>query len=67
MQPHGNFTWRGFVVSEEALKAIVQLNDLNGWIDGQRVMLETLSCFKRAGASGVVTYFADHAAELLNS
>ena len=34
-----------------------------GWIDGQRVMMETLMCFKRAGASGVITYYADRAAE----
>ena len=35
----------------------------NGWIDGERVMMETLMCFKRAGASGVITYYADRAAE----
>jgi len=35
----------------------------NGWIDGERVMMETLMCFKRAGASGVITYYADKAAE----
>ena len=37
----------------------------NGWIDGERVMMETLMCFKRAGASGVITYYADKAAERL--
>ena len=31
---------------------------LNGWIDGERVMLETLLAFKRAGCDGVLTYFA---------
>ena len=37
----------------------------NGWIDGDRVMMESLMCFKRAGAAGVITYFADRAAEKL--
>jgi porphobilinogen synthase len=37
----------------------------NGWIDGERVMMETLLCFKRAGAAGVITYFAEKAAEKL--
>ena len=30
----------------------------NGWIDGERAMLESLTCFKRAGADGMLTYFA---------
>lgn len=34
----------------------------NGWIDGDRVMMETLLSFKRAGASGIITYFAEKAA-----
>ncbi|MEM5517635.1 porphobilinogen synthase [Henriciella sp. AS95] len=38
-----------------------------GWIDGERVMMETLVSFKRAGAAGVITYFAEQAAELLNA
>ncbi len=37
----------------------------NGWIDGERVMMEALASFKRAGASGVITYYADKAAEAL--
>jgi porphobilinogen synthase len=39
----------------------------NGWIDGDKVMIESLMAFKRAGASGVLTYFAPRAAELLSS
>ncbi|WP_112827223.1 porphobilinogen synthase [Rhizobium cremeum] len=31
---------------------------LNGWLDGDKVMLETLLCFKRAGCDGILTYFA---------
>jgi porphobilinogen synthase len=38
----------------------------NGWIDGDRVIMESLMCFKRAGASGIITYFAEKAAEALN-
>ena len=38
----------------------------NGWIDGQRVMMETLMCFKRAGTSGIITYYADRAAEWMS-
>ena len=36
-----------------------------GWIDEDRAVLESLTAFKRAGASGVLTYFADRAARLL--
>jgi len=38
-----------------------------GWIDGERVMMEALLAFKRAGASGIITYYADLAAERLKS
>ncbi len=37
----------------------------NGWIDGERAMLESLIAFKRAGADGILTYFAPRAAEKL--
>jgi porphobilinogen synthase len=37
----------------------------NGWIDGDRAMMESLIAFKRAGADGVLTYFAPRAAERL--
>jgi porphobilinogen synthase len=37
----------------------------NGWLDGDKVMLESLLAFKRAGADGVLTYFAPRAAQLL--
>jgi porphobilinogen synthase len=39
---------------------------MNGWIDGERVMMETLLCFKRAGCDGILTYFAIEAARKLN-
>ncbi|PIE07412.1 MAG: porphobilinogen synthase [Rhodobacterales bacterium] len=38
----------------------------NGWLDGDKVMLESLAGFKRAGADGILTYFAPRAARLLN-
>ena len=37
----------------------------NGWLDEERVMLESLISFKRAGADGVLTYFAPAAAKAL--
>ncbi|MDA1101509.1 MAG: porphobilinogen synthase [Proteobacteria bacterium] len=36
-----------------------------GWMDGDRVMMESLMSFKRAGADGILTYFAAKAATLL--
>jgi len=39
----------------------------NGWLDRDRVMLESLMAFKRAGASGVLTYFAPEAAKLIRA
>lgn len=37
----------------------------NGWLNRESAMLESLLCFKRAGADGVLTYFAVEAAEML--
>jgi porphobilinogen synthase len=37
----------------------------NGWIDGDRAMLESLLALKRAGCDGVLTYFALTVAEML--
>ncbi len=37
-----------------------------GYLDGDRVMIESLLAFKRAGCAGVLTYFAPRAAELMN-
>lgn len=38
----------------------------NGWLSEQEVILESLLCFKRAGADGILTYFAKQAAQWLN-
>jgi porphobilinogen synthase len=37
----------------------------NGWLEGDKVMMESLIAFKRAGADGILTYFAQRAARLL--
>lgn len=39
----------------------------NGWLDGDRAMMESLLAFKRAGADGVLTYFAAKVAEKLTA
>ena len=46
--------------------AMVQAAAQNGWIDGKKVMLESLMAFKRAGCDGILTYFAPEAARILN-
>jgi porphobilinogen synthase len=46
--------------------AMMQAAAQNGWLDHDRVMMESLMCFKRAGCDGVLTYFAPAAAKLLN-
>ncbi len=45
--------------------AMVMAAVQNGWLEYQRAMMETLMAFKRAGCSGVLTYFAPEAAKLL--
>src|SRR6185436_6515284 len=45
--------------------AMLQAAEKNGWLDGERAMMESLIAFKRAGADGVLTYFALAAAKLL--
>jgi porphobilinogen synthase len=37
-----------------------------GWLDGDRTMMESLIALKRAGAAGILTYFAPRAAKLLS-
>jgi porphobilinogen synthase len=45
--------------------AMIMAAAQNGWLDEERAMMESLLAFKRAGASGVFTYFAPRAAALL--
>ena len=46
--------------------AMLQAAAQNGWLDGEKVMMESLLAFKRAGCDGILTYFAPAAARLLN-
>src|ERR1700688_510083 len=47
--------------------AMIQAAAGHGWIDGDRAMMESLLSFKRAGADGILTYFAAQAAERLKA
>ncbi|WP_445500584.1 porphobilinogen synthase [Microvirga sp. G4-2] len=47
--------------------AMIQGAANNGWIDGERAMMESLLAFKRAGADGILTYFAPRVAEKLKA
>jgi porphobilinogen synthase len=47
--------------------AMIRAAAQNGWIDGDKVMLESLMCFKRAGCDGILTYFAPEAARALGA
>ena len=60
-----NYPTYAYQVSGEyaMLKAAAQ----NGWLDHDAVMIESLMAFKRAGANGVLTYFALEAARLLKA
>lgn len=46
--------------------AMIKAAAQNGWIDGEAIMMESLMAFKRAGADGILTYFARDAARLLS-
>jgi len=46
--------------------AMIMAAAQNGWLDGDRAMWESLTAFKRAGADGVLTYFAPRVAEQLS-
>ena len=47
--------------------SMIQAAAQRGWIDGERVMMESLLGIRRAGADVIITYFALEAAQLLNS
>ncbi|MEL6752124.1 MAG: porphobilinogen synthase, partial [Pseudomonadota bacterium] len=46
---------------------MIELAGRAGYVDRERVMMESLLAFKRAGADGILTYFALEAAELLSA
>jgi porphobilinogen synthase len=47
--------------------AMIRAAAMNGWLDGEAAMMESLMAFKRAGADGVLTYFAPEAARRLKA
>ncbi|MCE6988968.1 porphobilinogen synthase [Dyadobacter sp. CY323] len=46
--------------------AMIKAASLNGWLDGERAMMEVLMSIRRAGAKCILTYFAKEAAVILN-
>jgi porphobilinogen synthase len=54
-----------FVYQVSGEYAMLSAAAAHGWLDRERVMLESLLAFKRAGADGILTYFAVDAAKLL--
>jgi porphobilinogen synthase len=47
--------------------AMIEAAARNGWLDGERAMMESLLAFKRAGADGILTYYAPRVAETLKA
>lgn len=60
-----NFPTYAYQVSGEY--AMLKAAAANGWLEHDKVMMESLLAFRRAGADGVLTYFALEAARLLRS
>lgn len=46
--------------------AMIKAAAMNGWVDERKVVLESLTCIKRAGADVIITYFAEDAARWLD-
>jgi porphobilinogen synthase len=62
-----NFAMPTFAYQVSGEYAMIQAAAANGWLDGERAMMESLLGFKRAGADGILTYFAVKAAERLRA
>ena len=56
-----------FVYQVSGEYSMIMAAAANGWLDGDKAMMESLIAFKRAGADGVLTYFAPRAAEKLRT
>jgi porphobilinogen synthase len=54
-----------FVYQVSGEYAMIRAAERNGWLDGDKAMVESLTAFKRAGADGILTYFAPFIAERL--
>lgn len=61
------FSMPTFVYQVSGEYAMIAAAAGNGWIDGDRAMMESLLGFKRAGADGILTYFAPKAAEKIKA
>ena len=61
------FAMPTFVYQVSGEYAMIAAAAGNGWIDGERAMMESLLAFKRAGADGILSYFAPQAAEKLRA
>lgn len=55
-----------FVYQVSGEYAMLMAAAQNGWLEEQAVIMESLICIKRAGADGILTYFAKRAAQWLN-
>jgi porphobilinogen synthase len=60
------FAYPTFVYQVSGEYAMIKAGAANGWVDHDGIMMESLMAFKRAGADGILTYFARDAARLLN-
>jgi porphobilinogen synthase len=64
---HEVFAMPTFAYQVSGEYAMIMAAVERGWIDGDKAMMESLLAFKRAGAAGVLTYFAPRAARLLRA
>lgn len=73
--PYLDIVWRvkqefarpTFVYQVSGEYAMLKAASMNGWLDEEAVVLEALTAFKRAGADGILTYFAIEAAQWLEN
>lgn len=61
-----NFAVPTFAYQVSGEYAMLRAAIENGWLDERAAIMESLLCFKRAGADGILTYFAKQVAEWLN-
>ena len=54
-------------VPAKEIQAAAELSEEDGWLDEEAVVLEAMSCMKRAGADGILTYYAVQVAEWLKA
>ena len=56
-----------FVYQVSGEYAMIKAASQNGWLEEEKVILESLISFRRAGADAIITYFALEVARLMNS